>query len=217
MPAGRNYLNELLSAVDLLTKDRFEEIFQTQNGETRRVKLKQPPLLAELRDAISSTVGAHPSGGTLPNQRSVLDSDAFEQYEKITAQIIELYNERTTAAPFDSPEQNLRIWYIAVAGQYQSGLVSDKSFHRYIKTLEGWIEMIDEKLNPAQALDILAPCPNCGELWAESKGERIQAIQIVYRLGLDSSVSSTKGTCRACKKVWDGKNGLFQLRSLLGE
>ncbi len=217
MPTGRDFLAELLAAVDMLTKERVEEIFQSSDGRTWRTKITSPALIKQLRDSIVSTVGTHPVGGTLPNQRSVLDSDSYERYKKMVSSIGVLYGGQTAASQFPTPEQNLRIWYIGVSNQYRVGKISDTNLKNYVRLLEGWVAMIDNKLNPPETLDIIAPCPVCLAIWAEEGGERVRAIQIVYRLGIDRSVSSTRGKCRACSAAWKGTTGLQKLREMIDE
>lgn len=218
MPTGRNLMAELLSAVDLLTKRRVDAVIQETEDKQWLTRIESDGLLKQLREAITSTVGSHPVGGSLPNQRSVLDGDAMEKYDGICKEIVTLYGRVTSARPFPLPESNLRHWYIEINNQYRSGRLSDDSANEDIRKLEGWVKMIDEKLNPATTLDIIAPCPNCGNLWAESsEGDKIQAIVIIHRPGTGTFLQASKGVCRACDKEWHGAHGLRYLRTLIDD
>lgn len=211
MPTDRDLLAELYAAVETLTKTRSEVILQGDAETARVTRVTSKALIAQLREAIVSTVGAHASGGTLASQRNVLDSDAYDAYRKISKAIIRLYGETTSAAPFPQPEQNLRTWYIAVSNQYRSGKLSSANLGAHVRLLESWVTRIDHKLNPPVVIEIISPCPECGKEWAETGEGRTRALRVVYSLGLDGSISSRYAHCECCGTKWDNLHRLGEL------
>lgn len=217
MPTDRDLRDELTNAVDILIRHRVEEITQGEGDKARKAYVLAPALLKQLRNAIVSTVGAHPNSGTLPSQRNVLDSDAYETYTRISAAIVKLYGERTAAVPFNTPEQNLAIWHDKTVVDYSHGRISDSNIIQYVVLVENWVRQIDDKLNPPHTIELLSPCPYCKEEWVISRVGRARALQVVYRLGINGDISSTYGHCLGCAKRWNGKTEVAQLGRLLDE
>ena len=207
----RDPINELLDAVNLLTKPNVSIIKQENDDLVTLTRVELPGYLAMLRNAISSTVGPRAIGGALPNQRSVLDSDALERYENLSKSILARFRRISAADPFPTPEQNLRQWYIAYSNDYRAGKIHEKAVKSEVIELESWISAIDEKLNPPTTFDVPKPCPKCGETWIARGGESMQAVQVQYREAPDKSLAATKAICRGCDAVWTGNSQLRQL------
>lgn len=218
MPGERNLLAELLQAVDLLTKKKVDVVLQENDEDKWVTRIESDGLLMQLREAVISSLGSHPVGGALPNQRSVIDGDAMEKYEKLCQEIKKLYGRVTSARPFRFPEQNLRHWYIETANSYRSGRLSETALADSVHLLESWVKLIDEKLNPPQILEITSPCPKCGNLKVQNdQNEIVMAISLIFRPGTSHSLQGTKAVCNFCHYEWRGATGVRQLRVLLDE
>jgi hypothetical protein len=134
---------------------------ETDGGAEYKEWLEHDALLVQLRDAVRSSTGAHPGAGGLASERSVIDSDALEQYDSIVAQIRRLYVEVTDSTPFRQPESNLRAWFIEFRRQVESRKVGREVIEAKYRKLNRIASSIEAKLNPPTVLEITAPCPRC--------------------------------------------------------
>src|SRR6056297_3269061 len=98
-------LNDILAVVDRLTLPHKTQVrTDNENGESINQEVKHDALLVQLRNSVRSSTGAHPGAGGLASERSVIDSDALEQYHALVGQIVSLHAEVTDARPFRFPE-----------------------------------------------------------------------------------------------------------------
>jgi hypothetical protein len=219
-----NPLDELLKAVDRLSVLQVTAIWQDIDGTRTPTKVTQPALIRQLRDSITSSVGAQGGGGTaLPNQRNVIDSDAMELYDGIESDILDAYKLHTSAAPYLMPEQNLRQVYLALANNYRAGKLAEDALLDELTTWTGWVRQIEDKLFPPPTIEIVAPCPQegCGKRWAKGgNGDSIPAIIVEYREPSSDAVNAlakSHAKCRACGTVWRGDRKLRELRYAIDE
>jgi hypothetical protein len=170
-------------------------------------------LLQQLREAVISSVGARPGGGGLPSERNVIDSDALEQYEAYESTIIGMYKEVTDAVPFDSPEKNLRQWYIEFSNRARAGKVSGEVVAKRASKLAKMVSGIENKLNPPSVMEITSPCPRCGKAYGvDEQGVYRHAIIVESRIDENKSLDDTKARCVECKATWVHGRGMRQLR-----
>jgi hypothetical protein len=214
-----NPVNELLKAVDALSAEQVSTVWQEVDGDPKPTKVMMTPLIRDLRGAVSSNIGAQGAGGSLQSQRSVIDSEALEMYQRIEDDILKSFSEVTSAVPFLMPEQNLRQWFIAFTNNYKDGRISESALFKAMDRWSGWVSRIENKLWPATSLEVTSPCPmpECGQRWASNDGEAIPAIIIEYRSPVDGQnpLSRSIARCRACGEVWRGDFRLRQLRHAL--
>ncbi len=211
-----NPIDLLLGFVDALTIDVESTVWQDfDEGRGRRATtVVTPALIGQLRESFASSTSGN-GGGSLPNQRNIIDGDALEKYERLTAQILSAYKSVTSAAPFTTPEQNLRQWFIAVSNDYRAGKISDDALLKKVQRWADWVRIIEDKLWPPTTLEIIAPCPVCDNRWAKSDdGNSVTAIVIEYRKPENERINAlakSHAKCRACKTVWRGDTKLREL------
>lgn len=206
--------NILLDAVDQLTIGQRITVRQEFDDGVRATKVLIPGFIGLLRESISSsTTGT--GGGSLPNQRNMLDSDAAEKYDRIVSDILEAFKSVTSAKPFESPEQNLRQWFISVSNSFRAGKLSDDAMFDLTQKWVDWARIIEDKLFPPTTLEVISPCPSCNHRWAKNgDGDSIAAIVIEYRKPSSDRVnalSKSHAKCRNCEKVWRGDRKLREL------
>jgi hypothetical protein len=212
-----NPVQMVLDAVDKLTVTKVTVIWQEFELGPKSTKVTQPPLILMLRQAIASSTSGSGGGGALPNQRSVIDGDALDMYEKLSKDILKAYKSVTTAAPFQEPEKNLRQWFIAVSNQVRGGKLDEGTLLTDAQIWFDWIRIIEDKLFPPTTLEVVAPCPveGCGKRWAKSAGgDSIPAIVIQHRPPSSDRVNAlakSHAKCRACGTVWRGDRKLREL------
>ena len=212
-PLSENPIDDVLSVVDRLTAHHQSSFTIDNDGESKTVTVTHEPLLQQLRGAVISSIGARPGGGALPSERSVIDSDALEQYNKIEDTIIGLYKEVTDAIPFETPERTLRQWYIEFSNRAKSGKVSKDVVHKVYRKLSKIADGIEGKLNPPTILEITSACPRCGVAYGkDGHGVYRHAVIVESRVDENKSLEHTKARCVACGAVWVHGRGMRQLR-----
>ena len=210
---SKSPIDDVLTLVDQLTTRHNISFTVEVGGETRRMTVTHEPLLQQLRAAVISSIGAHPGGGALPSERSVIDSDALEQYDQVEGIVIGLYKQVTDAVPFESPEKTLRQWYIEFANRARSGKVSVEVVHKVQRKLHKIVTDIENKLNPATIMEITSPCPRCGkEYGLDENGVYRHAVIVESRIDENKSLDDTRAKCVSCGATWVHGRGMRQLR-----
>ena len=206
-------IDDVLLVVDRLTANHSSSFTVETDGEEKTMTVTHEPLLKQLRGAVISSIGARPGGGGLASERSVIDSDALEQYHKVEQTIIDLYKEVTDAIPFETPEKTLRQWYIEFSNRARSGKVSSDVVHKMHRKLSKIADGIEGKLNPPTILEITSACPRCGIAYGkDEQGVYRHAVVVESRVGENGSLDHTKARCVACGAVWVHGRGMRQLR-----
>ena len=206
-------IDDVLLVVEKLTASHTSSFTVEVDGETKRMTVTHDPLLQQLRAAVISSMGARPVGGGLASERSVIDSDALEQYHKVQESIIGIYKEVTDAMPFETPEKTLRQWYIEFANRARSGKVSKDVVYKAHKKLSKIADGIEGKLNPPTVLEITSACPRCGIAYGkDDHGIYRHAVVVESRVYDNKSLEHTKARCVACGAVWIHARGMRQLR-----
>ena len=212
-----NPLEDLRKVVDRLTVIIPTAIWQEVAGERTAVKVIQLPLMRLLREAVTSNIGGTAAGGSLPNQRNVIDSDALQKYDRLEGDILVAFKSLTAAVPYMMPEQNLRQVYLAIVNAYRSGKLSEDALIDHLATWTTWVRIIEDKLWPPVQIEILADCPveGCGKRRTlNCDGETVTALVVEYRPPASersNALSASVGKCRACDTVWRGDLKLREL------
>lgn len=194
--------NELLDAVDALTKPRRSKVVQSKNGIECISTVETPPLLTVLDTAIRETMGGA-AGGTLKSQQNILDTDALWRFIRITNMVNDwARNQRTTIAKTDTAA-TLRAWYVGYAQEDR-----DPDVDRfYLTHMRAWAAQIEAKMDPPRVADLPDPCPVCGEsTWFSPKtGEEYPRPLVVTWHEGDVLPDDAKGLCRACDVAFGGR------------
>jgi hypothetical protein len=217
-----NPMEELRKAIDALSTTQVTSVWQEVDGDRIPTKVTLTPLIRDLRESITSNIGAPSGGGALASQRNVIDAEALHMYDALEGKILRSYRDATSAVPFVQPEQNLRQWFIAFTNQQRAGKVSEETMLETLNSWSGWVRKIEDKLWPATTIEITAPCPmpECGKRWTEQGGESVTAVIVEYRKPTDdrsNALSRSVARCRACGMVWRGDTRLRELRFLIDQ
>lgn len=179
----------------------------------RRVDL---PLLDWLHDAIASDTGGG-GGGKAPRERTPMDVGAFTLYEDIDGRVRSwMFELGATPGKDLTPTQILASWYVLWNVRNPGdGLVS-----AFAGILEGWVQAIEDTMDPPGRFEITSPCPSCGQEWINvglklgngqddpDDVERVRVLVAVERENIHESYAM----CRACERVWRGAGQCRQLR-----
>jgi hypothetical protein len=208
--------NQLLDAVDALTKSTFEHHPQKTDAGTyiKTHTAEHLPLLAQLRDAVNPSTNTAAGSSSLKSTRNLIDSDALYRYSLICAAIrdwcIILGQERTR-----DPIVDLRQWYIA----YTRDTRNEGIWH--LAELRKWAALIRNLIEPAKRLELITPCPVCkSDQWTDHEGQTLRhPIIIEYRQPTDGTAIKPHATCRneTCGAVWENLDALKELGEELEE
>lgn len=214
MHLSNDTLGDILAVVDRLTlPHKTQVLMETDAGAEYKEWIDHDALLVQLREAVRSSTGAHPGAGGLASERSVIDSDALEQYDSIVAQIRRLYIEVTDSTPFKQPESNLRAWFIEFRRQVEGRKVGREVIEAKYRKLNRIASSIEAKLNPPTILEITAPCPRCQATHAtDDDGIYRRCLIVESRITEYRSLDHTRARCLSCSATWIHGRGMRQLR-----
>jgi hypothetical protein len=209
--------DDLLDAVDLLTKDRFIGTWVPDAaGELRVHTEKHPPLLRLLIDGNGFSRRHASSETPIP-----IDPDALEILAQITDRV-RIWC-RVLHVAFDGEEllSTLRRWYLHHANRVRSGQVSETIDLEITRTVQSWVRMIENKFEPQEKREWQHACVNevaapdeDGALRLRKCGARRIVINGQEQFAIELNVSTLTATCRQCGGEWVGREGLSELRFL---
>ncbi|WP_104128021.1 hypothetical protein [Cryobacterium sp. Y57] len=191
-------MNDLLDALDALTKSRTTKTVQEKNGITCVSPVELPSLLDRLEDAIRGTVGIG-GGGSLPNERNMLNAGNLYTAVMITTMVKEwARGAGIVTRPADMPAPLLRSWYVIFSQteRYRE----DHSF--YLRKMQGWAKQIEALFDPPRTRDLPDDCPLCGAgTWWKDGNEYQRPLLLTFHDGPEM-IETGKGECRACEAVF---------------
>lgn len=210
--------DNLLYAVDLLTKDRFIGTWVPDSaGELKVHTEKHPPLLRLLINGI----GIPSSRGPSSEIKIPIDAEALELCAQIRDRV-RLWC-RALRVVFDGDEllSTLRRWYLRHVNRVRSGQVSDVIDADITRTVQSWVRMIESKYERVEirewqdscVAEVAAPDEG-GALRLRKCGARRILINGVEQFAIELNVTTLTATCRMCGHEWVGKDGLSELRFL---
>ena len=202
----------LLDALDKLTKPQTVANWRGDDI----VRRTDPPLLDWLRDAIANSMGGS-GGGKQARERTPMDVGAFTLYEDIDGRVRSWVNDLGGKPGKNlTPTQILRSWYVL----WNVGNPSERMVAAYAHILEGWVQAVNDILDPPKRIEITSPCPVCGREWINvglklpdgsddpNDLERVRVLIAVER----ESIHESFAMCRACDRVWTGTGEMRLLR-----
>lgn len=164
------------------------------------------PLLPRLRESIGASLGGTRGGVNAAHERSVLNVAAFTLYEDLDGRISVLTGDTT-----GWPEERLRRWRERYAAARIRGEVPEATWLLTVGVVGGWVQRIEDLMDPPVMMELLAPCPNCGARYiTTSSSTRVSALFAGYRRGGDITAR-----CRVCKTLWTGESQLIVLARLI--
>jgi hypothetical protein len=209
-------LDDILTAVKALCgrHDNPQHVTDDVTGKRRIVCLQADGLLASIRDAVCSGIGAH-EGHTPLAEKNILNTGALELYTEIEEQISHLHHALTRKPDYLYPEQTLAAWCVAFTAQIRAARVSETTQTQVRDLLDGWVARIRAYFDPPRLLEITTSCPVCGERYAYNPdtGQQIPAVVVQFRDTLGPTMlDEATGLCRFCEAVWKGRHALRELR-----
>ena len=215
-----NPIQDLLDAMDAITKPVRSAILQDEldaNGThvgQKLVRRVDPPLLRQLRLAITGDLGSHGNGGKAAHERTPFDVTSFTMYEDIDGRVRSwLLDAQIVPRPGVKVEGLLRQWFPV----WTAKILPDGLVERHTAILTRWASSIRDLLEPPTKQELTDPCPLCGQMWAVvGSGEEIESVRALWAVWRRTQDDSY-GLCRACDHMWRGIGEMRRLRILLDE
>ena len=210
-----NEQNDLLDAVDALTKNQVEHFPQKADDGSwlKAHTVTLPPLLLRLAQSVTSSTGSGGrQSGSSPWAASMLDSESLYQFGQIK-QAIGDWCRMVSVIPTREGDPDMRAltdlrqWYIAHTAR------TDTQDEWYIRELRRWAHLITSKLDPPRRFELEYPCPICGQSkYTDAEGNELKfPVVVEYRdYGTAESIRP-KALCRACEAVWRGEPSIREL------
>lgn len=204
--------DDLLAAVHNLTRPTHRKLLQDDPDDTkppRVVKVVDKPLLEQLIDSITATIGIGGSGSA-PNERNMLNNEALFKAVKIT-ELVKDWAHRVDiqTRPADLPGPLLDQWYVLFT-QKEHG---DEIVRWHINKLESWARQIEAMFDPPRTRDLPNACPVCeADTWWKDGAEYARPLVLTFHEG-PRMIEDGKGMCRACEATF----GLRELSYAIDE
>ncbi|MHC6175455.1 DUF7341 domain-containing protein [Glutamicibacter sp. X7] len=167
---------------------------------------KVPPLLTELREAVSGST--HEGGGSGAKQRILVNSEALDLLRDIEKEVSERYKERYETNGHIRPDDSIKI-----IGQDQH----DPDWDEYLTYwLQDWAKRIEDLVRPRKVRRLDGtPCPSCEQ--AVYGEDRETCLAVDCYTGPDKQlrpVSEWTVECHGCGATWQGRNMQWLLAAL---
>lgn len=190
--------------IDRLTTEHLVEVTDA-DGITTAVR--RPPLLRDLTAARVASIGVGRGGAQQAHQRTGLDFEASQLLTAIEHRVRTwaiAAGIRPTGTAWPPVERVLAAWHTA----------SDDVDPARIRKLAGWVQAIEDLLDPPHRYPLPDPCPLCGVAYVDTAEQHGPALQVTAR----RPAARSTVVCRACEHVWPGVDGARTLaRQIRGD
>lgn len=176
------------------------------------------PLLTQLREAMTSSIGAGSGGGS--GDGGLINVAAFTMWEQIDgvarAWLLEL--ERFRGDDIAGVIQRL---IPAIKAAHANGILTDEQRDELNSYPARWVTMIEDLFDPPHTKELTAPCPDCGERWVtnEERDPRGRVVETKQSAAVVIPVKRGRAIvaeCRACGALWATESRLLELAEGMG-
>lgn len=199
----------LLEAVRALT-DRYNEALDepARNRWGRKMHhISRPSRIDQLTTAITPS-GNSAGGGALARERNIIDTGALDLYRRLLRDV----NAAAThvgAPNGDDPAAVLKWWLLTARTKHPTDAFETEWAGKW----EQWARRIDSHLNPPVLVEIMRPCPICGEVKAIDPNAAggpalVTALVVQYQRGGTDMLDDATAMCRFCQGVWKGRDAI---------
>lgn len=178
------------------------------------------PLGERLAAPLLQTLAANVNGGLVrggaasqASTRTPLNVGAADLLAAIRGRVLEDYRRMVGGGARPDTAVALKAIRLPVLNRWRAQRVSGGELRRRTGVLLGWGQAVTDLLDPPFRIDLLSPCPRCGETWAlDDDGDQVAALCTTYR-----DVRDALNQCRACGATWFGIDGARRLSIAIEE
>jgi hypothetical protein len=201
---------KLLDAVDALTKPVTVAEWISDGDRRTLFRRTDPSLLEQLAARVGSSLP--PSAGSRTSSRALvpIDVGALTLLEEIDGMVRSwLLDFGARPGRLVSTGEALRSWFVFFqAGQREPEVVS-----RHEGRVWGWVQQIEDVVDPPTVEEVTRPCPSCGvRRTVQGSGEDAVSVSALRAVWRASGAAASFAECRACGRKWLGLSGMRALR-----
>lgn len=150
--------DELLDAIEVLTKAKASRIIQEKNGFTCVSVYGPGSLLVQLRKAIAGGIGAH-AGSSDGATRLPINAGALSLNAEIQAEVTRWHLRDVHQPPPADVAEALMAWHLAILNRRRRDGDTDKIEHAALRKLVGWANRIESMFDPVDRLELTQAVP----------------------------------------------------------
>jgi len=230
LPKNERLVQDVLEPVlDPETKQPlidWDGIPRTVKVGTVRIPVTADPLLLQLRDAVTASLGGLEGSRGRAHEQIPLDPDALDLYIHVTSTIVHwciAHDLRVTWNPL----KDLRSWYAATR--------ADNRFAEavYLEIVSGWARRVHAMFDRWDEQVLLDPCPRCGATeWRAPNdpleyqgrplpGRRYPLLLRFHRSDGENMIERARVHCRACdpeaRRAWGPREFRYEVEHRMAE
>ena len=166
------------------------------------------PLLHQLREACTSSIGAGSGGGS--GDGGLLNLAALSLWDAIDGQA-RAWLQELTSDHRGELARVVRELPSAVQAAHVNGVIDDDTRDRVEALPAQWVHQIEDLFDPPHEKELTAPCPECGETHHVDGDTQRAAVFIPVKKG-----RAVVAECRCCGAMWATENDLIRLADGMG-
>lgn len=201
---------KLLDAVDALTKPVTVAEWISDGDKRTLFRRTDPCLLEQLAARIGSSIEGGNGSRSAARERVPIDVGAFTLLEEIDGMVRAwLLDFGARPGRLVSTGEALRSWFVF----FQASPREPEEVSRHEGRLWGWVQRVEDIVDPPTVEEVTRPCPSCGERrTVQGSGEDAVSVSALRAVWRPSDASSSFAECRACGRKWAGLSGMRALR-----
>ena len=165
-------------------------------------------LLAQLRDALTSSLGAGSGGGS--GDGGLLNMGAFTLWENLSG-IARGWVESLGGKYGGEVADAVRALPQVIQAAHSRGDIDDDLRERLEAMPAQWVAQIEDLFDPPHQKELTAPCPECGERYKIDGDTQAAAVVIPVKRG-----RAVIAECRCCGAMWATETQLLELADGMG-
>lgn len=167
-------------------------------------------LLSQLREALTSSLGAGTGGGGGSSDGGLLNLGAFTMWENIDG-IARGWMRSFNLDHTGSLEDVISRLPAVIQAEHANGTIDDDLRERLDAMFGQWVAQIEDLFDPPHQKELMAPCPDCGERYHVDGDVQRAAVVIPVKRG-----RAVIAECRCCGAMWATESDLLRLAEGMG-
>lgn len=202
-----------------VTDRPIERLTRTHTVHLDGAEYRCTALLEQLREAVTSSLGAGSSGRSNSTDGGLLNLAALTLWERIDSDARAWQRELTGDHRGDLHDV-IRGLPAAIQAAHVNGTIDDDLRERLDSMPAIWVAQIEDLFDPPHMKELTAPCPECGERYY--KAECIEKGAVIDTILAAAVVIPVKrgraivAECRTCGAMWATETQLVELADGMG-
>ncbi|MBK0420171.1 hypothetical protein JD276_14130 [Leucobacter sp. CSA1] len=187
----------------------MERLTETHTVHYDGAEYECGPLIDQLREALTSSLGAG-SGGGGSSDGGLLNLGAFTLWEHIDG-IARGWLRSFNLDHRGTLEDVISRLPRTIQAEHANGTIDDDLRERLDAMFGQWVAQIEDLFDPPHQKELTAPCPECGERYHVDGDTQRAAVVIPVKRG-----RAVVAECRCCGAMWATETALVGLAEQMG-